>query len=68
MFIVQYSDRQSEREEQFIIVTHKQNRQLTAPENFIKVNKTWNKPVPLTTVTRSLQECNLFGPVVVRKS
>lgn len=54
-------------EDNFIVVTSKRNRRLTAPEIRAEVNKTRSDPVSLTTVKRRLRDAKLFGRVVVRK-
>lgn len=54
-------------EDQFIVITSKRNRRLTAPKIRAEVNKSLNKPVSLTTVKRRLRNAKLFGRVAVRK-
>lgn len=52
----------------FIIVTNKRTRRLTAPEIRVEVNQTRVKPLSLTTVKRRLRGAKLYGHVAVRKS
>jgi transposase len=54
-------------EDNFIVVTSKRNRRLTAPEICAEVNKTRSEPVSVTTVKRRLRDAKLFGRVAVRK-
>lgn len=54
-------------EDNFIVVTSKRNRRLTAPEIRVEVNKTQVKPLSLTTVKRRLRDAKLYGRVAVRK-
>ena len=51
----------------FIVITRKQNRSLTAPEICAEVNKSRSKLVSLTTVKRRLRDAKLFARVAIRK-
>lgn len=52
-------------EDNFIFLTSKRNRRLTAPEIRAELNKT--RPVSLTTIKRRLRDANLFCRAAVRK-
>lgn len=54
-------------EDQYIVVTSKRNRRLTAPEICAELNKSRAKSVSLTTVNRRLRAAGLKGCVATKK-